>query len=192
MYVGDVRDGSGLHHLLDEVVNNALEESWAGHCNSIQIELNADGSATVRDNGRGIPTQTWRGDPIPHLIMTQLHCGGRFDQPPGGLAQLRGVGLVVVNALSEKLETRIWRDAIEHYISFRRGIVETPLTIVGSTPRRGTELIFSPDPEIFPSVQFDFERIEQRLSSLAKLDLRVIISMLDSRPEQPRQITLQL
>ena len=193
MYVGDVSDGSGFHHLLDEVVNNALSEAWAGHCKEIQIELNTDGSATVRDDGRGIPTHTWREEPIPLIIMTQLHSSGIFGDGAGKEpAELRGVGVPVVNALSEKLELRIWRETKEHYICFRRGVVEVPFVLVGNTPRRGTELTFLPDPTIFPSLQYDFGRVQQRIRSLAHLDLGVTLTISDNRPAAPAVVTLQV
>ncbi len=193
MYVGDVTDGSGLHHLIEEAVNNALAEAWAGHCKNIQITLNADCSATVRDDGRGIPTQTWRDEPIPQMVMTQLHCGGKFDHDPGGKPkELQGLGVVVVNALSERLELRIRRDATEHYMRFRRGRLDVPLKIVGETRERGTELTFSPDPEVFASVQFDANQIERRLRSLSHLRLGATISLVDRRPASPRQTTLEI
>lgn len=193
MYVGDVNDGSGFHHLLDEVVNNALGEASAGHCKEIQIELNADGSATVRDDGRGIPTQSWREEPIPLVIMTQLHCGGKFDQDAGDRpAELRGVGIAVVNALSEKLDLRIWREGKEHVICFRRGIVDVPFSLVGNTTRRGTEIIFLPDTTIFPSLRFDFERVQQRIRSLAHLDLGVAILLSDNRHGASTTVTLEV
>ncbi len=193
MYVGDVSDGSGFHHLLDELVNNALAEAWAGHCKSIHISLNTDCSATVRDDGRGIPTQAWRGEPIPQLIMTQLHRGGKFgDVTDAKPAELRGVGVVVVNALSERLELHICRDSAEHYMRFRRGAVEVPIKLVGDTSQRGTELTFNPDPEVFGSLQFDLARIERRLLSLAHLDLAVSISIVDRRPTAPSKITVQI
>lgn len=193
MYVGDVADGSGFHRLLDEVVNNALAEAWAGHCKNIQIILNTDCSATVRDDGRGIPTQTWRGEPIPQIIMTQAHCGGKFDDTKGSMpTALQGVGVVVVNALSERLELRIWRDSAEHYMRFQRGVVDVPIKLVGDTRQRGAELTFSPDPEIFGSLQFDKARIERRLRSLAHLDLGVTISLVDRRPTASRKIAVQI
>ena len=139
MYAGDVGDGSGLHHLIDEAVNNALVEAWAGHCKRIQITLNIDCSATVRDDGRGIPTGNWRDEPIPQTVMTQLHCGGKFRPETSARPhELQGAGVVVVNALSERLELRIWRDGLEHYMRFRRGCVEAPLKVIGygSTWRR--------------------------------------------------------
>lgn len=192
MYIGDVDDGSGFHHLLVEVVNNALVEAWAGHCKNIQINLNEDGSATVRDDGRGIPTRSWQGQPVPVLVMTELHCGGLFESTTEKPEELNGVGVVVVNALSERLELRIWHDAKEHHIGFRFGIVEAPFTIVGSTPHHGTEITFLPDPGIFSSLQFDFDKIEQRIRSLAHLDFGVTLSIFDSRPTAPRAITLQI
>ena len=186
MYVGDVHDGSGFHHLLDAVVNNALTEGWAGYCDSVQIELKADGFAAVRDNGRGIPTHPRRGEPAPIVIMTQLHCGHGSEKPE----QLRDVGLAAVNALSEILELRIWREREEHYVRFRRGVAEGPATVLGKTCQRGTEVTFRPDPEIFGSLQFDFERVQERIRSLAHLDLGVSVSIRDHRPAPPRVVEL--
>lgn len=193
MYVGDVADGSGFHQVLDEVVNNALAEAWAGHCKNIQIILNTDCSATVRDDGRGIPTQTWHGEPIPQIVMTQPHAVGKFDDTAGSRpTELQGVGVVIVNALSERLELRIWRDSAEHYMRFRRGVVDVPIKLVGDTRQRGAEITFSPDPEIFGSLQFDMARIERRLRSLGRLGLGVTISIIDRRPTRSRKITVQI
>jgi DNA gyrase subunit B len=193
MYVGDVADGSGLHHMLDEAVNNALAEAWAGHCTRVHIVLNSDSSVIVRDDGRGIPTQIWRDEPIPQIVMTQLHCGGKFDSDTGEKpTELGGVGVVVVNALSERLELRIWRDTTEHYMRFERGDVEVPLKIIGETNQRGTELTFTPDPEIFGSLRFDISHIERRLRSLAHLRLGATISLIDKRSASSRKITLEV
>lgn len=192
MYIGDVTDGSGLHHLIDEAVNNALAEVCGGHCKSILITLNPDCSVTVRDDGRGIPTHTSGHAPIPQVVMTQLH-GGRFhgetDVSP---KELHGVGIVVVNALSERLELRIWREAAEHYMRFERGRVVVPLRRLGETHRRGTELTFSADPEIFASVQFDTFRIERRLLSLSHLRLGATIALVDRRSASKREITFEI
>lgn len=193
MYVGDVCDDSGFHHLLDEVVNNALNEAWAGHCDSIQIDLNTDGSAVVTDNGRGIPTETWRGESVPYIIMTQLHAGGKFDQSTTEKPlELSGVGVVVVNALSEKFEVRISQAGAEHYMSFRRGMAETPLTLIGTTDRQGTAITFRPDPEIFRSLKFDIEQVQRRLRSLAHLNLGVTVSILDNRGAQVQRVTIDV
>ena len=192
MYIGDTDDGSGLHHMVFEVIDNSIDEALAGYCKNINILINSDNTVTVEDDGRGIPVDMHKGEKMSaaEVIMTQLHAGGKFDHDSykvsGGL---HGVGVSVVNALSEELKLNIFREGNEYEIKFKDGNTIKPLKKIGKTKKNGTRITFLPSKQIFSSIKFSTGILEKRIRELAFLNKGIAIKLIDNTSKKPKEFS---
>ena len=191
MYIGDTDDGTGLHHMIYEVVDNSIDEALAGYCKNIDIEINKDGTVTILDDGRGIPVDIHKGEKksAAEVIMTQLHSGGKFDHDSYKISGgLHGVGVSVVNALSEKLKLTVFRNNKTYYVEFKNGKASSPLKVIGKSKKNGTKINFLPSKEIFSDTKFSSSIVNKRMKELAFLNKGIKITIIDNISSKPKEI----